>query len=188
MKERKFRKIERKYNIRRNQSLTEIKEIIKQQMQAKADLIKDASFTGKTKPLATYLEKSDDPLNQHEESRKSYSIKKYADKFKKKLNVNEITRKNNKSVTKLAKRVKQHAKSQALHNIKQKGESKAMHGQYPWRIKKGTNNWLKGTGLKAETEGLIIAAQDQRLATRLHRHKIIKDETSPLSRHALPIM
>ena len=98
-------------------------------MQAKADLTKDASFTGKTKPLATYLEKSDDLLlklvNQHEESRKSYSIKKYADKFKKKLNVKEITRKNN-----LAKRVKQHAKSKALDNIKQKWESKAMHGQY----------------------------------------------------------
>ena len=69
-----------------------------------------------------------------------------------------------------------------------------MHGQYLSRIKeadvdlKQTNNWLKGTGLKAETEGLIIAAQDQSLATRSHRHKIIKDEISPLSRPALPIM
>ena len=89
--------------------------------------------------LATYLEKSDDPLlklvNQHEESRKSYSIKKYPDKFKKELNVKEIARKNNESVTKLAKRVKQHAKSLALDNIKLKWESKAMHGQYLSRIK-----------------------------------------------------
>ena len=60
-----------------------------------------------------------------------------------------------------------------------------MHGQYPSRIKeaevdfKQTNNWLKGTGLKAETQGLIIAAQDQSLATRLYHHKIIKDGTSP---------
>ena len=141
---------------------------------------------------STYREKSDGPLlklvNQHEESRKSYSIKKYSDKFKKELNVKEIARKNNESVTKLAKRVKQHAKSQALYNIKQKWESKVMHGQYPSRIKeadvdfKQTNNWLKGTGLKAETEGLIIAAQDQSLATRLYHHKIIKDGTSPLCR------
>ena len=63
-----------------------------------------------------------------------------------------------------------------------------MHGQYPSRIMeagvdfKQTNNWLKGTGLKAETEGLIIAAQDQSLATRLYHHKIMKDGTSPLSR------
>ena len=56
------------------------------------------------------------------DSRKSYSIKKYADKFKKELNVEEIARKNSKSVTKLAKRVKQHAKSQALDNIKQVGK------------------------------------------------------------------
>ena len=52
--------------------------------------------------LATYLKKSDDPLlklvNQYEERRKSYSIKKYADKFKKELNVKEIARKNNESL------------------------------------------------------------------------------------------
>ena len=66
-----------------------------------------------------------------------------------------------------------------------------MHGQYPSRIKeavvdfKETNNWLKGTGLKAETEGLIIAAQDQSLATRLYHRKIIKDGTGPLCRSKL---
>ena len=152
----------------------------------------ETTYKTTTIGLATYLEKSDDPLlklvNQHEESRKSHSIIKYADKFEKELSVKEISRKNNESVTKLAKRVKQHAKSQALDNIKQKWESKAMHGQYPSRIKeagvdfKQTNNWLKGTELKAETEGLIIAAQDQSLATRLYHHKIIKDGTSPLCR------
>jgi len=63
-----------------------------------------------------------------------------------------------------------------------------MHGQYPSRIKeadvdfKQTNDWLKGTGLKAETKGLIIAAQDQSLATRLYHHRIIKDGTNPLCR------
>ncbi|XP_067017791.1 uncharacterized protein [Acropora muricata] len=149
----------------------------------------ETTYKTTTIGLATYLEKSDDPLpksvNQHEESRKSCSIKKYADKFKKELNIKEIARKSNMPVTKLAKRVKQHAKSQALDNIKQEWENKAMQGQYPSRIKeadvdfKQTNNWLKGTGLKAETEGLIIAAQDQSLATRLYHHKIIKDGTSP---------
>ena len=47
---------------------------------------------------------------------------------------------------------------------------------------KQTNNWLKGKGLKSETEGLIIAAQDQSLATRLYHHKIIKDGTRRLYR------
>ena len=99
----------------------------------------ETTYKTTTIGLAIYLEKFDDPflklVNQHEESRKSYSIKKYTDKFKKEVNVKEIARKNNESVTKLAKRVKQHAKSQALDNIKQKWQSKAMHGQYPSRIK-----------------------------------------------------
>ena len=149
----------------------------------------ETTYKTTTIGLATYLEKSDDPflklVNEHEESRKSYSIKKYDNKFKKELNVKEIARKNNETVTKLAKRVKQHAKSQALDNIKQKWESKAMYEQYPSRITeadvdfKQAHNWLKGTGLKAETEGLIIAAQDQSLATTRYHHKIIKDGTSP---------
>ena len=40
MKERKVRNFERKCDIRRNQSLTEVKEIIKQQLQAKAQRIR----------------------------------------------------------------------------------------------------------------------------------------------------
>ena len=100
-------------------------------------------------------------------NKKSYSIRSYASKFTQELNLNGIEKKNNDKVTELAKRVKQHAKAQALDSIKRKWESKAVHGQYPSRIKeadvdyKQTNKWLKGTGLKAETEGLIIAAQDQ---------------------------
>ena len=105
--------------------------------------------------------------------------------MKKEINVKEIARKNNESVAELAKRVQHNAKSQELDYIKQKWESKAMHGQYPSRIKeadvdfKQTNNWLKGTGFKAETEGVIIAAQDQSLATKLYHHKVIKAGTSP---------
>ena len=45
-----------------------------------------------------------------------------------------------------------------------------------------TNQRLTSTGLKAETEGLIIAAQDQSLATRLYHSNIIKDGTNPLCR------
>ena len=79
--------------------------------------------------------------------------------------------KNNETVNEHTTIVKQHTKAQALDSIKRKWESKAMNGQYPSRIKeadvdyKQANKWLKGAGLKAETEGLIIAAQDQSLAT-----------------------
>ena len=51
---RKIRNIERKYNIRRNQKLTEVKEIIKQQMQAKAQRIR--RFEKRTK---VYRKKQD---------------------------------------------------------------------------------------------------------------------------------
>ena len=67
-------------------------------------------------------------------------------------------------------------------------KDKALHGKYPKRISEAdvdyhqTNKWLKATGLKSETEGLIIAAQDQSLSTRSYHHHIIKDGTDPLCR------
>ena len=96
--------------------------------------------------------------------------------------------KSNESVTALAKRAKQHAKVKAEENIVKKRESKAMHGQYPSRIKeadvdyKRTNDWLKGIDIRADTEGLLIAAQDKSLATRLCHHRIVKDGANPLCR------
>ena len=43
-----------------------------------------------------------------------------------------------------------------------------------------TNQWLTSGGLKGETAGLIIAAQDQGLVTRLYHSNIIKDVTHSL--------
>ena len=49
---------------------------------------------------------------------------------------------------------------------------------------KSTKNfqWLKSSGLKAEMEGFVVAAQDQSLATRYYQHKIIKNGTGPKCR------
>ena len=41
---------------------------------------------------------------------------------------------------------------------------------------------LRSTGLEAETEGLIIAAQDHSLSTKSYFAWIVKDGTSPLCR------
>ena len=55
-----------------------------------------------------------------------------------------------------------------------------MHGQYPEKVGKpdinqdNTHQWLRNSGLKAETEDFIIAAQDQSLPTKLYQHRIIK--------------
>lgn len=62
-----------------------------------------------------------------------------------------------------------------------------MHGKDIKRTKEDVNQqkthlWLRGTGLKAETEGLIIAAQDQSLTTRCYQCHMIKDGTNPKCR------
>ena len=72
--------------------------------------------------------------------------------------------------------------------MKENWEAKPMHGQYPLRVnkvdvdKEGTHKWLKSASLKEETEGFIVAAQDQSLGTNNYRNKIIKDGTNPKCR------
>ena len=63
-----------------------------------------------------------------------------------------------------------------------------MDGQYPNRIgekdvgQRMTKRWLKTAGLKSETEGFIIAAQDQAIKTYYYRNKILKDDTDSVCR------
>ena len=55
-----------------------------------------------------------------------------------------------------------------------------MHGKLPKYLEKDhvdqemSFQWMKCTGLKGETEGLITAAQDQALNTRYYSKHIIK--------------
>ena len=65
--------------------------------------------------------------------------------------------------------------------------SKVMHGQYPRQMKTVADasswDWLAEQDLKKETEGLLIAAQDQALRTNYIKHKIDKvPGSSPLCR------
>ena len=71
---------------------------------------------------------------------------------------------------------------------KEKWTAKVMHGQFP-RQMMGTAdpltswNWLTQQDLKKETEGLLIAAQDQALRTNYVKHRIDKTPgSSPLCR------
>ena len=65
---------------------------------------------------------------------------------------------------------------------------KELHGRYPERLREAdvdgykTNQWLRSTGLKAKTEGVIIAAPDQSLPTKSYFARIVKDGSSPLCR------
>ena len=84
--------------------------------------------------------------------------------------------------TTYARRTKVKAKHQGSQHPKPKWGSIALHGKYPQRVKKAdvdqdktySDRWVKVAGLKAETEGFIIADQDQSLQTRWHQHNILK--------------
>lgn len=125
-------------------------------------------------------------VQQHENKKKLYYIPKEAARFKKELDLKEMLPEGNETTVVYAKRIKTAAKYQGLQQMQTRLEEKALHGKYPQGIKdadvdmKTTNQWLKSTGLKVETEGLILAAQDQTLPTRVYHHHIIKDGTDPL--------
>ena len=63
-------------------------------------------------------------------------------------------------------------KKQGKEHIRIRWEQKPLHGQYLKRVKSPdvdemeAHKWLKSSGLKSETEGLIIGAQDQSLMTK----------------------
>ena len=58
--------------------------------------------------------------------------------------------------------------------VRDEWKEKAMHGKFPNCLDKDHVDvellfeWMKHTGLKGETEGLITAAQDQALNTRYY--------------------
>ena len=91
-------------------------------------------------------------------------------------------------ILKKVRSLKETVKKQIMTNIKEIWKETPLPGQYPERIdrtdvdKELTHKWLQSSGLKAETEGFIIAAQDQSLATRYYQHKIIKNGTDPKCR------
>ena len=88
------------------------------------------------------------------------------------LNIEEEELNQGLAPRKSAKAMKQKAKSEGLNNLKSTCEEKPLHGQYPLRAnnadvdKKKTHQWLHSSALKAETEGFILAAQDECLLTR----------------------
>ena len=152
----------------------------------------ECTFKTTTIGLDTYLRgKNEKLLRQlyyHEERKKLHSVQKEANKFRREIQMHDIEVEENASPTKCAREAKKCAKKRIMEIMKENWEAKPMHGQYPVRVnkvdvdKEGTHKWLKSASLKGETEGFIIAAQDQSLATNNYRNKIIKDGTNPKCR------
>ena len=69
-----------------------------------------------------------------------------------------------------------------MKEIQNKYTNKPMHGQYAQALENeqtSKNPWLRSAGLKETTESLIIAAQDQTLATNYYKNKILKKTVDP---------
>ena len=102
-------------------------------------------------------------------------------KFSRELGVPAIPHVEDEANTTSGRRTKAKAKHQGRQQLRSKEESKALHGKYPQRVKQAdvdqdkTHRWLKAAGLKAETDGFIIAARDQsKPPTRWYQHNILK--------------
>ena len=82
-----------------------------------------------------------------------------------------------KSSSENAKSLKHMFKSKMKSLKEEKWKNKALHGQYPKILEKPhvdsftTNKWLS-SNLKGETEGLLVAAQDQEINT-INYQKVI---------------
>ena len=124
-------------------------------------------------------------VSQHEENKKLHSIVKEARRFKREFELEKENAVNEDlPATKQAKHLKQCAKKCATKQLSESWSQKPLHGKYPLRCQQAdvdqtaTHQWLKRSGLKAETEGFILAAQDQSLFTRNYQANMLRNGAS----------
>lgn len=143
----------------------------------------ELTYKTTTTGLEVYLRKTEDLLisivRHHETSKKTHSQVQEAKEYREELAAPELTPNENEGPTTYAKRVKKAAKTLGQRQLHETWTNKPLHGVYCNRMDDPdvdtcqTNQWLRSAGLKAETEGLIVAAQDQSLATRAYLHRIV---------------
>ena len=146
----------------------------------------ELSYKTITIGLDKYLQETEDTLllfvKGHDDRISLYSISRQSMESSRELGLPAIPPAEDEVNTTYARRTKVKAKHQGSQHPKPKWGSLALHGKYPQRVKKAdvdqdktySDRWLKVAGLKAETEGFIIADQDQSLQTRWHQHNILK--------------
>ena len=149
----------------------------------------ETSYKTNTIGMQKYLTVSNDWMiqlvRQHEENKKLHSIVKETRRFKREFELeNGNTVNEDLPATKQAKHLKQCAKKCAAKQLSESWSQKPLHGKYPLRCQQAdvdqtaTHQWLRSSGLKAETEGFIFAAQDQSLFTRSYQANIFRNGAS----------
>ena len=90
--------------------------------------------------------------------------------------------------TKNVRKLKRIAKEKGKKVINTACNSKPLHSQCSLRSQNthvhlhDTHQWLRSAGIKAETEGFIVAAQDQSLFTKNFQANILNDGADPRCR------
>ena len=150
----------------------------------------ELSYKTSTIGLYRYLNLTDDWMVRmvldHSRDSKLYSVVKQAKKFARELDLDlEIEFEGQLKVTENAKKLKKIAKENGKKDLDRTWRSKPLHGQYALRTQKAdvdlsaTHQWLRSAGLKAETEGFLMAAQDQTLFTRNYQANVIHNGADP---------
>ena len=153
----------------------------------------ELSYKKSTFGLFRYLNSSDDWTLQlalkHEKEKDSHSVVKEARELAYEIDLDLKTEFDREMKnTENARKLKRIAKAKGKKAIDTASKSKPLLGQYPRRNQKadvdlhGTHQSLRSVGLKAETEGFIIAAQDQSLFTRNFQANVLHNKADPRCR------
>ena len=108
--------------------------------------------------------------------------------MKKEYDLEDTAFKQQNTPTQNAKALKKKVKEKIQERRRERWEGKPLHGQFPNNTHKPyvdqqtTNLWLTAGDLKGETEGFLIAAQDQSLMTRNYQHNILNQNIDSLCR------
>ena len=127
--------------------------------------------------LHIYMTNKDDVWIQavlrDQNSKALHSVPKEAEKYLTEAGTtDDMTNDYGKTATWKAKQLKHKYKEDFKKMVRGKWKEKAMHGKFLNYLDKDhvdvelSFEWMKHTGFKGETEGLITAAQDQALNTR----------------------
>ena len=139
--------------------------------------------------LQTYVTNKDDVQMQailrHQNFKALHPVPKEAEKYLIKAGTTgNMTNDDGKTATWKAKQLMFKYKEDFKKIVRDKWKEKAKNGKLPNYLDKDHVDvelsfiWMKHTGLKGETEGLITAAQNQALNTRYYSKHIIKQGTT----------